>query len=80
MNKLERANRAIIEKEIILFADALALLTAVIRRKDAIIADYQRREAADPDKTDAEHMKEAIRDSLEKLAGLAFENLEKKEA
>jgi hypothetical protein len=80
MDELNRANRAIIEKEIILFVDALALLAAVIKRKDAIIADYRKREAADPDKTDAEHMEDAIRNSLEKLAGLAFDNLKTKEA
>lgn len=80
MDELNKANRAIIEKEIILFADMLALLAAVIKRKDAIIADYQRREAADPDKTDAEHMTDAIRSTLDKLAGLAFENLKTKEA
>jgi len=70
----------LIEKEIILFADMLALTVAVIKQKNAIIADYQRHADADPDKTDAEHMEEAIKRGLARILERSLDKHETKEA
>jgi hypothetical protein len=77
---LQKINREIIEKELLLFLDMLALAAACIKRKDAIIADFQKRAEKDETAPLGDIMESAIKAAIEKLSGMAFENLEKKGA
>lgn len=70
---MERITRK--EKELILFSQMLAYAAVLINRKDEVIADFERRANADPDKTDAEHMDAAIKSAIVDLAENTLESM-----
>ena len=63
------------EKTVFLFSQMLAYAAVLINRKDEVIADFERRANADPDKTDAEHMDAAIKSAIVDLAENTLESM-----